>query len=560
MKMNKRIGVFFCTCQGKVTEKVDYGLVTSEIRKLPQVEYIGESSDLCCQTERELICRKIAEKKLNRIVIVGCVKPKQERQFKELMKEAGANPHLLFLGDILEECCNVHEKGALCTFKALEMTKMAVARADKLEEVHYDKIPVNRTVLVIGGGLAGIETALESAARGFKVILIEKEDKLGGRLSRVNTIFGTDRIPAFLLEDKIAAVTLCSNIEVWTTTRLIDLDGNIGDFTAWLDTNGIVTNINVGALVIATGVQTVFCPVKYGLSISGNIIGLMNFERMLAEGKDFNYKRISMVVGKNTEAYALPFVIAVKNAVLIRKKFDAAVNLFYTNMKVSGDNWEKLYSEARGLGVHFFKFEDELEISLSQGEIAISYEDPFIQGKIPGSYKIVSDYIVFPEELVPAEETEQLTSILKIEIAPSSFMSVDNVHILNESTSRDGIYLVGSCQYPGFVNEIEMSAKIVAQDISRRLNADIVEVELTQPYVDAAKCVVCLTCYRCCPHGAITIEHGEHYKNLYRSAARMNPLACRRCGICAAECPGKAIQMPDYTDDQILAQLEAMEV
>jgi len=112
-------------------------------------------------------------------------------------------------------------------------------------------------------------------------------------------------------------------------------------------------------------------------------------------------------------------------------------------------------------------------------------------------------------------------------------------------TSRDGIYLVGSCQSPGFVMDIQISARAVAEEIFRKLYTDQVSVELTQPYVDAAKCVVCLTCYRCCPHGAITIEHGEQFNNLYKSAAQMNPMVCRRCGICAAECPGKAIQLPD---------------
>ncbi|HWI54111.1 MAG TPA: FAD-dependent oxidoreductase [Desulfobacteria bacterium] len=557
---NKRIGVFFCTCNGKVTEKVNYDLITSEVKKLPQVEYIGESQDLCSLTEKEIICRNIREKKLNRIVIVGCVKSKQERQFRELMKEAGANPHLLFLSDIIEECCNVHEKGTLCTSKALEMVKMAVARAGKLEEVNYDNVPVNRKVLVIGGGLAGIETALESAARGLKVILIEKEDKLGGRLARVNTIFGTDRIPAFLLEDKIGAVNSNSDIEVKTNTQLTDVNGNIGDFTAWLKTDEIETKVKVGAIVVAIGVQTIFCPVKYGLGIAENVIGQMKLERLLAEGKNFKNKRISMVVGRSTEAFTLPFIMALKNALLLRKKFEATVNLFFTNMKVSGDNWEKLYTDARVSGVNFFKFDNTVEISLSQGQITVCYEDPFIKGKVPGSYQIVSDYVVLQEELVPAEGTEELAGILRIEQQPSGFMSVDNAHILRENTCRDGIYLVGSCQYPGFVNEIEMSAKTIAQEVSRRFNGEQVSVELTQPYVDAAKCVVCLTCYRCCPHGAITIEHGEDYQNLYRSSARMNPLACRRCGICAAECPGKAIQMPGFTDDQILTQLEAMEV
>jgi len=462
--------------------------------------------------------------------------------------------------NLLEECCLVHEKSDLAAAKALELTRMGVARAINLEEVSYGEVPVNRTVLVIGGGLAGMETALETAARGFKVILVEKEEKLGGRLARVNSIIGVNRNPADLLQEKINAVTSNPAIDVRTNTKLADLDGNIGDFTAYLVKDGAETPVKVGAIVVATGVQTIFCPVKYGLGVADNIIGQMKLERLLADGKDFTHKTVSLVVGKGTEAFNLPFVIALKDALLLRQKFNVTVNVFYTNIKVGGDNWEKMYTEARAAGVNFFKFEDNIEIIASNGEIIVNYEEPFLRGKIPGSYKIISDYIVLPEELVPAEGSEELARILRLELGPASFFSADNAHLLPEMTSRDGIYLVGSCQSPGFVNEIEMSARVVAEEILRQLEADQVKVELTQPYVDATMCVVCLTCYRCCPHGAITIVHDERFNNLYKSAAQMNPLACRRCGICAAECPGKAIQLPDYTDKQILAQLEAMEV
>jgi heterodisulfide reductase subunit A-like polyferredoxin len=560
MENNTRLGVFFCSCNSKITEKVNYEPITSEVKKLPQVEYLRESQNLCAHLEGELICKEITKNQLNRVVVIGCAKAREERFFKQVLDKAGLNPHLLSMVNLIEECCAVHGKSAQVASKALELTKMGIARAIYLEEVLFEKIPVNRLVLVIGGGLAGLDSALEIAGRGFKVTLIEKDDKLGGRLARVNSIIGVDRSPAELFKEKENLVTSNPNIEVKTNTKLVDLDGNIGDFTAYLQTEKLETSVKVGAIVVATGVQSIFCPVKYGLGVAENIIGQMKLERLLAEGKDFAHKKVSMVVGKVTEAFNLPFVIAVKNALLLRNIFKSTVNVFYTNIKVGGDNWEKMYTEARDAGVNFHKIENDLEITANNGEIIVNYEDPFLKGKIPGSYKISSDFIVLPEELVPADGTEELARILKLELGPASFLSIDNAHILPAITSRDGIYLAGSCQSPGFVNDIEISVKTVAEEINRKLESDQVSVELTQPYVEAAKCVVCLTCYRCCPHGAITIEHGEQFDNLYKSAAQMNPMACRRCGICAAECPGKAVHLPDYKDNQILAQLEAMEV
>ncbi|MHB9095594.1 MAG: FAD-dependent oxidoreductase, partial [Eubacteriales bacterium] len=273
MENNTRVGVFFCNCNGKITGKVDYEPIAAEIKKLPQVEYVRESQNLCAHLEGELICKEIAKNQLNRVVVVGCARAKEEGFFKEVLNKAGLNPHLLSMVNLLEECCAGHEKSAQTAAKALELTRMGVARANNLEEVSLGEIPVNRTVMVIGGGLAGIETALETAARGFKVILVEKEEKLGGRLARVNSIIGVDRNPAELLDEKVKALTSNPAIDVRTNTKLGDLDGNIGGFTAWLVKDGTETSVNVGAIAVATGVQTVFCPVKYGLGIADNIIG-----------------------------------------------------------------------------------------------------------------------------------------------------------------------------------------------------------------------------------------------------------------------------------------------
>ncbi|MFZ5641000.1 MAG: CoB--CoM heterodisulfide reductase iron-sulfur subunit A family protein [Bacillota bacterium] len=559
MGHNVRVGVFFCNCNGKIAEKVDCGFIASEVKKNPVVEFVRESQNLCAHLEGELMVKEIDKHQLNRVAVVGCSMAGREKFFTSVLKKAGLDPHYLSMANISEACSNVHGNSPAATAKALELTMMAIARAVQLEEVGFGEFSVERTVLVIGGGLAGLETALECADRGFKVIIIEKEDKLGGRLSRVNSISGAAIKPAGLLQEKIKNVESNGNIEVRTGTRLADMDGAIGNFTTYFVKNGTESTAKVGAIVVATGVQTIFCPVKYGLGIADNVIGQMKLERLLADGKDFTRKKISFVVGKTTEDYTLSFLVAMKNALLLREQYKASVNFFYTNIKVGGDDWEALYTEARAAGVNFFKFVDKLEIIAQNNEITISYEDPFIQGKLPGTCKITSDYIVLPEEIVPAEGTEELAKILKLELGPGSFFGADNVHLLPAYTSRDGIYLAGGCQSPCMVPDIKISARTIAGEILKTLYADKVLVELTSPTVDPPKCVVCLTCYRCCPHQAITIEHREEFKNLYKSAAQMNPLACRRCGICAAECPGKAVQMPDYTDAQILAQLEVVE-
>ncbi len=560
MNNKVRVGVFFCHCNGLVTDKVDYDHLMGQIKRLPEVEYVRESQRVCAFLEGELMAKEIKRNKLNRILVVGCSEPKTEKFFKNVLEKAGLNANLLVMVNLREHCSFVHFKNKKTTAKALEMIKMGIARVCEAKPISQQAFQVNRKVLVIGGGMAGMEGALQCALKGFRVILIERENHLGGLINRLNSVFGLEDHPTELIKNKMADIQANSNIEVYTSTRLIDLEGSIGKFTAYLASEGQIIPLKIGAIIVATGLQTVFCPVKYNLGITENVIGLLRLEQMLARNKDFEEKVISFVVGKTSEKYDLPFLIVLKNAVYMKKKFNTSINIFYSNMKVSGAGWEELYLEARDLGVAFFKIENKIDITLNNSQVDICYEEPFLKHKLPANYKLTSDIVVLPEELVPAEGAAELAKALKISQGPESFFGSNNVHYLSEFTARDGLYLVGGCQFPCFLPQLFIQAQVIAGEITKKLGRSAeLFVEQTYPTVDVTKCAACMTCYRSCPHKAIAIEHNLKFNNLYHSVAVINPLACRQCGTCAAECPGKAIEFPLGTDRQILAQLEAME-
>ncbi|KNZ71044.1 FAD-dependent pyridine nucleotide-disulfide oxidoreductase [Thermincola ferriacetica] len=555
-----RVGVFLCGCKEVITDTVNFGRIIAEIKKTSFVQYIRESQHLCACLEGELMAAEIKKYRLNRIVVVGCSGPRQEKFFTSILEKVGLNLHFFTMVNLREECSLVHPKSVQATAKALRQVKRGIARLVKMDEVSCEVVKVNRTVLIIGGGIAGIETALEVAAKGLKVIIIEREEFPGGNLTKINSVYGIDSKPSEILKEKLALLKANSDINLMTSTKVIDIDGNIGNFTVYLENEGQEFSVKVGSIVVATGLQTIFCSVKYGLGIADNLLGLAKLEHYLLQGKDFTKKKISFVIGKTGENFNLPFIVALKNALYLKTRFDAEIYVFYSNIKVAGDNWEALYTEARDAGIRFYKFTEKLNITVDNGEVTISYEDPLLAAKIPGNYRIVCDLAILPEEIVPSDGTEELAGMLDIELGPDYFLGPDNVHLFSEYTSREGIYLAGSCQKPSLLPEIMIQAKTVAADIYKKLRTEEVKVEYMQPYVDASKCVVCLTCYRCCPHKAITIAYDRQFNNLYRSAAQVNPLACRRCGICAAECPAKAIHLPGYTDLQILAQLDALEV
>lgn len=409
----------------------------------------------------------------------------------------------------------------------------------------------NQKVLIIGGGLAGIETALQLARPGFEVTVAEKERQLGGRFRHINTVAGMETSPRDYIAEKINHLASNPSVNIMVNTVPVEVRGLIGRFEVALKQDGKEFCQKYGAIVLATGFSNniVNFPQE-------GILSLVQMEEMLGKGYDFSGKSISIVLDSETGNSDLLSKLAIKNALLLKKKYRGEVNVFYKNIKVSGDNWEKLYVDTREAGVRFFRIVDQLEVEECNGKMRISFRDSFISGM----YLVESDFVVLPDEIESTVFNNALGSLLQLNLKYDLFSGKDTPYLDSGITSRNGIFMVGSCRWPCLTNEIICSAGAAAHEIARQLGDETLLDVSDQPQVDPLKCTVCLTCYRCCPHKAITIEHDDIIDNIYHSAARMDPLACRRCGLCVAECPAKAINMPGNKDEQILARLDALEV
>lgn len=551
----KRIGVFFY--QGEKTAgKIDYHLLAAEVKKLAAVEKVeifpGELAEPFVKQGVEAI----KAHGLNGIVAAGDVGRFAERHLNSMLLEAGINNHFYTVVDLYELCLGAQSKEETGYERALRMVKMAVFRtASMKEEVRTGQWPVEKKVLVVGAGVAGLTVAARLAKKGLGVTLIERDKEPGGLLRNLYSLYGLDVSPQEYLQRIMAAALSSGRVEIKCETVLEEVKGEVGNFTCLIREKGERRKVQAGAIVVATGLQTIYCPAKYGLRLEESVIGQRKLEKMLLEKKDFRAQTVVFIVGRTTENYLLPFVNAIKNALVLREK-GARVFVLYRNLKVSHAYLEELSSRARQSGVGFIKFENDLKIEVKKDKKSIVFRDPFLGGSVAAQFTLSFDYLVVPEELLPADGTEELARILGI-ACDDAYLGLENPHYYFGFMPRQGIYAVGGCRMPSLVQDIEMEAEAVASEIGKKLLVEAEKTVLTHPQVDPQKCVVCLTCYRLCPHGAVSIIHDPSYSNLYRSAARMNPLACKRCGLCVAECPGKAIQLPGYTDDQILAQIEA---
>lgn len=192
VESDARIGVYVCRCGLNIAQTVDCGAVAGSVRDLDDVRVAKEITYACSEPGQMEIRNDIEENGLNRIVIASCSPRLHEQTFRIMMKDAGLNPFLLEMANLREQCSWVHmkEKQA-ATAKSIDLVHMAVARARLLAPLFEEILPMTRKTLVIGGGIAGIQTALDLADNGYHVTLVEKSPSIGGMMARLDKTFPT---------------------------------------------------------------------------------------------------------------------------------------------------------------------------------------------------------------------------------------------------------------------------------------------------------------------------------------------------------------------------------
>jgi heterodisulfide reductase subunit A len=187
-----RIGVFVCDCGLNIAGSVDTEAVRSAAEEFPNVVVAARNRYTCADPGQDEIRKNIEEHRLNRVVVAACSPRLHEPTFRQCVAEAGLNPYLMEMANIREHCSWVHgDNREMATEKAKDTVKMAVARARYLAPGEEARIPVTNAVLVIGGGVAGIQASLDLADAGHQVYLVEKEPTIGGIMAQLDKTFPT---------------------------------------------------------------------------------------------------------------------------------------------------------------------------------------------------------------------------------------------------------------------------------------------------------------------------------------------------------------------------------
>lgn len=422
---------------------------------------------------------------------------------------------------------------------------MPEVRSLSSEVMPMEEIRMDTTVLVIGGGWSGIKVACELVDLGYKVILIEDSARLGG-----NGLF--DHLVSSNKEELsslLAKVKDHEAVEVLVSTRLVILTGVPGDFRVWLEQEGKVSERTAGAVVVALEAEAVSLSTAYGLQPAENVLSQSEVETELSSGgssKQFSgdiSKDVLFLVGLQQEGSPLVMERAIRSASEIQALEGCQAKVLVGNVKVAEHGLESLYRQSRKRGIIYLKVKKLPNIKQDGSSLQIDVFDSVLNRDV----RLRPDMVVVEEAFCPHPDAARVSRVLGIGTDCEGFFQQANVYYFPIRTNREGIFVIGSAREPRNLTHGWTDVENTVLEVRHLLGEGKKLVPREMAKVNRAKCTICLTCVRVCPHGAI----------YWDNRAIISPVACQGCGICASECPMDAIQLVNYTDDLIDAQILA---
>jgi heterodisulfide reductase subunit A len=553
-----RVGVFICDCGENIGGVIDVEEVTRKVALFPNVVVAQTEGHGCSRESMEHIKDTIIKEGINRVVIGGCSPRTHENKFQDLIRRAGLNKYLLEFANIREQATWVHaNQPEKATKKAEDLLKMAVGAVSKAQPLTDQSLPINKNVLVVGGGVTGMTSALELAEQGFKVYLAEKSPRLGGVANTLHWTLEGDDVQAFV-RDLIDRTMANNNVEVITGAILVDHIGMPGMFTTGMQVGRQMQyrQIEHGVTILATGALP-NRPSQYLLDECKAVMTQLDIQAVIEDQPEVvkgwsNVVMIQCVGSRNEEnpnCSRICCQTAVKNALrIVELNPDARVFVLYRDMRTYGFQ-ELYYQEARAKGVIFVRYhrDNPPRVEAVENGVDVSYTDTILGKEIVVS----ADCLCLSTGLVAdLDSTEELTMMFKLPRTADGYYLEDHVKLRPVDLSVPGFFVAGTAHSPKTIGESLVQARAVAARAQTLLAKDVINLGAATARVDSTLCASCLICVRACPF-EVPFINADGYSEI-------DPAKCHGCGICATECPAKAIQLMQFEDDQILSKLEQL--
>ncbi len=566
-----RIGVLVCHCGINIGKYVDVPKVVEKIKQLPNVTHCEDNMYSCSSDSQERIKELIKEKDLNRFIVASCTPRTHEPLFQETCEESGLNKYLFEMVNIRDQCSWVHmkEKEA-ATEKAEDLIRMAVSKARLLKPQSEEELRIEPSALVIGGGISGMTAALNIADQGFKVHLVEKEEKLGGLLNDLYELFPNEDKASEYVEEQIKKVKNHDNIELYLNSKIKDIIGYIGNYDISI---GIADNkdidLKVGTIIVATGAQE-HKPEGTFLYSPDNpdIMTQLELEQKLAEEGDGwldDIERMTTILCVNarqkegiTYCSNICCSVALKNlAILKEMKPDLEIVVLYRDFQMAKKEFEDFYRERRKDAM-FLRYKlDNLPTIEKNGN---NYKIDVFDTNLQESLEFDTDLIILASPLIPEDNMEELAKMLKVPLDGTGFFLEAHVKLRPLDFATDGIFLCGCAQWPKNIQDSIAQANGAAGRACRFLSAGEITTSGLISTVNEDLCIGCGKCEEVCPYQAVElreIEKSFEDVTIIIKKSDVNSALCKGCGTCGATCPVGAISVKHYDFDQIGVMIDA---
>jgi heterodisulfide reductase subunit A len=488
------------------------------------------------------------------VVVAACSPRTHEALFQETLVNAGLNKYLIEMANIRNQDSWVHSNDRnAATAKARDLVRMAVAKAFLAGPLEETNLPVSRSALVAGGGVAGMTAALALACQGYPVHLAEKSDRLGGNALRLNKTYRNEDIAGFLA-DLIRRVETESRITVHLDATISGVDGFIGNFKSTLSSAASNETVNHGVAILATGAKD-DQPQEYLYGEHAAVVTQLEMDALLGQD-DARIKQAAEVVfiqcvGSRNEEHPYCSKVccthAIQNALELKKRNpQCRVYILYRDIRTYGKR-EDLYREARSEGILFFRYDpdEKPEVSPSGSRVAVGFKDPILGRQLT----VKADILCLAAAIVPHED-RSLSRLFKVPVDGDGWLLEAHQKLRPVESATEGIFLCGMAHYPKPIEESIAQAQAAAAKALTVLARENILVGGVAARIEGELCSGCLGCINVCPYAAITF-------NAEKNIAEVNPALCKGCGACAATCPSEAVVLQGFSNRQLYAQIKS---
>ena len=545
-----RVGVFLCDCPLYEIPKDQLQVLVDKVKSQSGVVLVETVDALCTEKGRDFISKKLRDNRINRVIITACAVTVRRAMFEELLKHEGLKPFMLEVIDLNEHITDTDKvAGKVNVFSLVSGINEAITLLLGLPFPEARKVPVIPSALVVGGGVCGMNYALDIANQGFPVVLVEKSSELGGKTALFARTWEGKPVEKYVNTLK-ERVLNHDKIEVCFDSEVIENRGHEGNFVSVIlnRKTGETREINHGVTHLALEADEFKPRGLYCYGQSQKVLTLSEFQSELESGEGLAQCKTAIFiqcVGSRNEERPYCSRTCCTHAIASALEFkqinpDANIVIMHRDIRTYGLK-EKLYQEALASGIFFVRFDPSNPPSVEEKDGGLEVR---VKDSVLGSELVFeTDRVILSTATIP--NNLEVSKVFSVDLDENGFFAESHEKMKPVEFYNGAITMSGPAHAPKFLDESIAEAKAAVASAFRLLRQGTVEVGGVVAVVEKGRCAVCCTCVRVCPFDVPKIIGGASF---------IDDALCKGCGACVAECPGKAISLVRYDEETFLGK------